>query len=129
MEPAPPPPRPLRHPVVRSILFLLAFVAIQSVAAILVTVFLLALGREPEISGELMLVVFALTAPPLVGAAWLFARFLDRRGLSSLGLRWPEGGTRTAWRQAVLVPLATLILLGAWFFLLEPLPGTDVRLG
>ncbi|HEX7183856.1 MAG TPA: CPBP family intramembrane glutamic endopeptidase, partial [Thermoanaerobaculia bacterium] len=47
----------------------------------------------------------------------------------SLGLRWPEGGTRTAWRQAVLVPLATLILLGAWFFLLEPLPGTDVRLG
>lgn len=129
MEPAPPPPRPLWHPVVRSVLFLLTFAAILSVVAILVTLFLVILGREPEISGELMLLVFALTAPPLLGAAWLFARFLDRRGVSSLGLRWPEGGKRTAWRQAAVVPLATLALLGAWLFLLEPLPGADVRLG
>lgn len=129
MEPVPPPPRPRWHPVVRAVLFLLAFAALQGAFGILIALVLLALGREPELSSGFLLAVYNLTAIPLLGIAWLFTRFLDRRSLSSLGLRWPDGGKARARRQAAVVPLATLVLLGAWLLLLEPLPGADIRLG
>ena len=77
-----------------------------------------------------MLLVFALTAPPLVLVTVGFLRVFDRRGLASIGARWPEGpegGARAALRQAAAVPLAVLAFLGAWLLALKLVPGTAVH--
>lgn len=121
----PPPPR--LHPVVRSFLLLLAFVVIQLVAAVAVAAVRYRAGLDPIPTGEWMLLVFALSAPPLVLATAGFLRLFDRRDLASIGVRWPEGGRRAALRRMADVPLAVLGLLGAWLLLIALLPGTAVR--
>jgi len=72
---------------------------------------------------------FALMAPLLVLVTLLFLRLLDRRGLASLGVRWPVGGRPAAWRQAVQVPLVVLAGLAVWLGLLALLPGAGVHFG
>lgn len=122
---APPPPRPgglarfLHHPVTRSALILLAFVVIQSIVALVLFVIAAPLGLlDPEdpmaMPGWFLLLAFALTVPPMVAFTWAFVRGVDGRTLASLGARWPDGGPGRAARQAMLVPLATLALIGAW---------------
>jgi membrane protease YdiL (CAAX protease family) len=106
---------------------LLAFLVIQTLAAVAVAAVRYAIGLDPIPSGEWLLLVFALTAPPLVLVTVGFLRFLDRRGLASLGARWPVGGRRQALRQAAVVPLAVLGFLGLWLLLIAALPSTAVR--
>lgn len=127
--PAPPPPKPILHPLLRAGLFLIAFVLIQAAITLVVslTTWLSASGGLVA-STELLLLIMVLTAPPVVAVTALFVRFLDRRGLASLGARWPRGGRREARREAVLVPLATLGFLGAWLAVLLAIPGVAVRL-
>lgn len=87
-----------------------------------------AFGRSPgDLPTDLILGIFALTAPPLFGMTVLFLRHLDRRGLPSIGARWPDGGRGRALRQLVSVPLATLALLGVWLLIVEALPQSDVQ--
>jgi len=123
---SPPPPR--WHPAVRSFLFLIAFLLIQTVAQIAIAAgrYLAGLDPIPD-GGEWMLLVFALTAPPLVLVTVVFLRLLDRRGLASIGARQPAGGPRQALRQAAAVPLAVLGVLAAWLFAIALWPGTAVR--
>lgn len=134
--PAPAPPRPVGHPVFRAILYLVVFVLLQGAAGVVVYLASLGFGLDLTVPGEPgsmraegLLLVFAVTAPPLVLATALLAHFLDRRNLASLGARWPVGGPPAALRQALTVPLATLAFLGAWFGLLLLLPAASVRLG
>jgi len=56
-----------------------------------------------------------------------FLRVFDRRGLASIGVRWPAGGRRPALRQAAAVPLAVLAFLAAWLLAIEIVPGTAVQ--
>lgn len=116
---------PRWHPLVRSFLFLVAFFGVQ----LLASAFLHPLLRGIDGRGVRALLAFALTAPLLVPVTLLFLRFLDRRNLASLGVRWPPGGRPAAWRQAVLVPVVVLGLLAVWFALLALLPGVAVRFG
>jgi CAAX protease family protein len=127
IPPEPPPaPRPRLHPLLRSILFLVAFLAVQvGVTVGIVGIAHLVGGAELERlagSSEALLLVFALTAVPLVAITKLFLRFLDRRPLSSLGVRWPVGGRRAALRQLVTLPLGTLAVVGCWLLLIRALP-------
>jgi membrane protease YdiL (CAAX protease family) len=121
---APPPPR--LHPLLRSILYLVVFFGIQ--VGVNVGIVGLAywlgderLGRLSE-SSEALLLVFAVTALPLVMVTEVFLRYLDRRPLSSLGVRWPLGGRRRALRELVTLPLAVLALLGGWLLVIRALP-------
>jgi len=116
---------PRWHPLVRSFLFLISVFGVQ----LLVRPFLRAIGGAPMPGAVRGLLGFAVTAPLLVLVTLLFLRALDRRGLASLGVRWPVGGRPAAWRQAVLVPLAVLGFLAVWFGLLALLPGVAVRFG
>jgi hypothetical protein len=75
-------------------------------------------------SVEVLLLATAVVLPLTVGVTWLFVRFLDRRTLASLGARWPDGGRRTALRQLVTLPLATLAVLGSWLLLILLLPSS-----
>src|SRR4030095_10336285 len=123
-------PRPLWHPLARSALYLAAYALLQiSLSRALgAPAFLLSDGwfRKGGFasSTEILLVATAICLPPTVGMTWLFVRFLDRRTLASLGARGPEGGARTALRQLVTMPLATLALLGSWLALLLLLPAS-----
>jgi hypothetical protein len=72
------------------------------------------LGDDSDLAGEVLVWVAALAAPPMLGATVLFSRWLDRRDLAGLGLRWPDGGGSTAWRDAVVTPLAAFALAGLW---------------
>lgn len=125
---APPPPRPLWHPVIRSVLFLLSYFAVELVVTVLFGVVARLLPESAFQEGgigqstEVLLLSIAFQVPPLLGVTWLFVRFLDRRTLGSLGARWPEGGRRAAWRQLVTMPLAVLALLGTWMLLILALP-------
>jgi membrane protease YdiL (CAAX protease family) len=124
--PPPPPRRPRWHPVARALLFLLLFLALQVGAALAVGSALVLTGVALS-AGESTLLVFAVTAPLLVLATRPFLRFFDRRGLASLGARWPVGGRGAAVRQAIAAPLAAVALLAAWLGLLALLPGAAVR--
>ena len=121
-------PRPIGHPLVRSALYLGSFFALQVVLALLIGALSFTLEdrflREGGLlrSTELLLVVVALQAPLMVGLTWLFVRFLDRRALASVGLRWPRGGRRMALRQLVTLPLIVLALVGTWLLLVLVLP-------
>lgn len=127
-EAVPPPPRPRWHPVVRSVLFLVAFVISQGVAGLLLGMGMRAagVGRE-DLGSGILLLAFVLAAPILLAFTLLFLRWLDRRDLASLGARWPDGGPRRALRQAVQVPLSVLALLGLWMLFVEALPASDVQ--
>jgi membrane protease YdiL (CAAX protease family) len=124
MEPALPSPplKPRWHPLVRSALFLIAFILVQGASTFLAAWAGTALGLQGTYDplGASYLIVFALTAPPLVLVTWLFLKYLDRRGLVSLGARWPDGGRRRALRQALTVPAGTLALVAAWAALVSP---------
>lgn len=124
----PPPPHPRWHPLVRCVLFLGAFVVAQAVASLLVLLGARLAGRELEMAGGAMILIFVVTAPVLLLLTVLFLRWLDRRDLASLGARWPDGGPPRALRQAVTVPLSVLALLGLWLALVEVLPASDVRI-
>ena len=124
----PPPPRPRWHPLVRCVLFLVASLAVQTLAAGLLPLGFRAAGRELELAGMGLVLLFVLTAPLLVLLTLPFLRWLDRRDLASLGARWPDGGPPRALRQAVTVPLSTLALLGIWTLLVEILPASDVEI-
>lgn len=128
MEPtpaAPLPPRPRWHPLVRSLLFLVTFVFIQT--ALGAVLFLLLRNVLGEVPPDAIVGAFALTALPLFAMTLLFLRSLDRRGLESIGARWPEGGPRRALLQSLSVPLATMALLGVWLLIVEALPQSDVQ--
>jgi membrane protease YdiL (CAAX protease family) len=110
---------PRWHPLVRSILFVVAFLAAQVAASGLLYLAVWALGLEAvsadlDVQAEILLGTFALTALLLVPVTRLFLRRLDRRGFASLGFRPPRGGRRRTVRQSWQVPLATLGLLALW---------------
>lgn len=117
------------HPVVRSLLFLIAFSAIQVAASVAVVLVFRSWGAGAVPRGVPVLLAFALTAPLLVPVTRFFLRALDHRSLASRGVRLPAGGWTAALRQAVRVPLAVAGLLTAWLALLAFLPGVAVRFG
>ncbi len=127
--PAPPPPPPPRlHPLLRVFLYLVSFLVIQGVVAAGVTgmAYLLKSERLGPAgflrSSEAILLIFALGALPVAGVTQLFVRFLDRRTLASLGVRWPLGGRRKALRELVTLSLGVVALLGSWLLVLLVLP-------
>lgn len=132
--PAPPPPptapelRPRWHPALRSLLFLVAFQIVTTIAALPLVLFLWITRRGVALSGEQLVLVYTFSAPLLFLVTHLFVRYLDRRDLASLGARWPAGGKRAALRQAVLLPLAVLGLLGLWCLLLDVLPESGIEI-
>jgi membrane protease YdiL (CAAX protease family) len=131
--PAPPPeaaarpPRPLWHPLVRSILYMVAYTAVQAAVIfffyILDTVLGGVLSGEGGLAGsnEAFLLATVLTAPPMLAVTWLFVRYLDRRSLGSIGIRWPEGRKGAAWRQLATTSLGVFALLGVWLALVAVL--------
>jgi membrane protease YdiL (CAAX protease family) len=128
-------PRPRLHPLLRSILFLVVFLAIQvgiTVGAAAIS-YLAGDARLEQLerfsrSSEALLVIFALSLLPLWLVTWLFLRYLDRRPLSSLGLRWPVGGRRAALLELVTLPLGTLAVVGCWLSLIRALPDRLVAI-
>ncbi len=125
--PTPAPPRPRWHPVVRSLLFVVAFQIITAAAATPVVLFLWITRGVINLTGEALLVVNALAAPLLVLVTRLFVHYLDRRSLASLGARWPAGGKRAALRQALVLTPVVLGLLGLWWLLLDALPVSEIQ--
>lgn len=124
----PPPPRPRWHPLVRCLLYLVAFFIAQTLAVGLVVLGFRLAGRPLTLAGENLILIFVVTAPLLFVLTLPFLRWLDRTSLASLGARWPDGGPARALRQALAVPLAVLALLGTWMLLVEVLPASDVDL-
>jgi membrane protease YdiL (CAAX protease family) len=135
-EPLPPlPPEPPRaasrrlHPLLRVVLYLLTFLVIQTGVSTGVTriAFLLGrqwLGRNSFLqSQEAILLLFVLVIVPVLAVTQLFVRFLDRRNLASLGLRWPAGGWRKARHELATLSLGTLALVTGWVLLLLALPA------
>jgi membrane protease YdiL (CAAX protease family) len=112
---------------VRSLLYLIAFCGIQVAASAAIFYVLRVLGVAEPPPGPAVLLVFLLTAPLLLGVTRIFLRGLDRRGLASLGVRWPSFGKTNGWtaarRQAAWVVLAVLGLPAAWLTLLAVLPA------
>jgi membrane protease YdiL (CAAX protease family) len=125
-------PGPRLHPLLRATLYLVVFISIQ----VTVTVGVIAVARlvgderlnRLSQSSEALLLVFSLTAVPLVVVTLLFLRYLDRRPLSSLGVRWPAGGRTAARRQLVTMPLGTLAVVGCWLLLIRALPDQLVAI-
>lgn len=127
--PAPPPeiaaapPRPLWHPLARSVLYMVAYLVVQSAVVFCFYVLdqilggALSGGAGLGGSSEAFLLATVLTAPPMLGVTWLFVRYLDRRRLAATGIRWPDGGRKAAWRQLALTSLAVFALLGVWLAL------------
>lgn len=133
-EAALPPAPPRMHPLVRSFLYLVAFFALQLTVSLLL--FPLrgsaSLGSVPlgglARSSEFLLFAFPALLPPLLAVTLLFLRLLDRRPLSSIGLRLPRGGRSAALRQAVAALLGATALLGLWTLLLLALPDQLAKL-
>ncbi|HEX6903640.1 MAG TPA: type II CAAX endopeptidase family protein [Thermoanaerobaculia bacterium] len=123
METGPASPRPLWHPLARSVLYMVAYAAVQLAVVLLFSLLDWALGgvlsAEGGLAGsnEAFLLATVLAAPPMLLATWLFVRYLDRRGLGSIGIRWPEGGRGKAALQVLTTALAVAALLGVWLAL------------
>jgi uncharacterized protein len=124
-------PLPRLHPLLRVALYLGTFLLIQTAVTIAVTAIAFLLPGERLGPGsflrsnEAVLLIFALGALPVWGVTQVFVRFLDRRTLADLGVRWPIGdhrGRRRALRELVTLPLGVLALLGGWFLVLLALP-------
>jgi membrane protease YdiL (CAAX protease family) len=138
-EAAPPPARkPRLHPLVRCLLFLVAYIAVQVTVGLMAVLFAQLTGhagffKEGGLgsANEIQLLGIVLAAPLVVAVTFLFVRFLDRRPIGSIGARWPVGGPRKALVQAVTAPLATLVLLGVWLAVILLLPPSlaAVRFG
>jgi membrane protease YdiL (CAAX protease family) len=120
----------LTAPLLRSLLYLVAFLLFQ-------TPVLLLLGSLPYLIGgpffqrggfgvseEFTLVAVVLTIPPVILMTWLFVRFIDRRTFASLGVRWPDGGRSAALRQLAAASLGALAVLGVWVAAVLALPDT-----
>jgi membrane protease YdiL (CAAX protease family) len=123
VAPIPPAPaRPRWHPLLRSILFLVSFVVVQAVTTLLFAL----TGLEDDGTGAVYVIAFALTVPLLIAVTVLFLRFLDRADLRKIGVRPPDGGTGRALRQAVVVPVATVLLIVLWTALVAPF--ADLRI-
>lgn len=124
METAPSSPRPLWHPLARSVLYMVAYAAVQLAVILLFSLLDWALGGALSAEGglagsnEAFLLATVLTAPPVLFVTWLFVRYLDRRGLASIGLRWPEGGRAKAAVQVFTALLGVSALLGVWLALM-----------
>jgi membrane protease YdiL (CAAX protease family) len=124
-------------PVLRALLYLFAYFGTQ----IAVVLPLRAFGPllDPRFfekggfgrANEVFLIAVVLAWPLQILVTVLFARFLDRRSLSSLGVRAPFGGRRAALRQALAAPLGAFAVLGAWLALILVLPAAlaTVRFG
>jgi uncharacterized protein len=125
----PPAAPPQLHPLLRVALYLLVFWLVQAGIAAGIAEIAFLLGGEPLgpasflVSREAVLVIFALAVLPVLGVTQVFVRFLDRRRLASLGVRWPAGGWRTAVRELVTLPLGSGALLAGWLLLLLALPA------
>jgi membrane protease YdiL (CAAX protease family) len=118
--------RPL-HPLLRVALYLLTFLLIQAGVSEVVAWIAARLGEERIgvaffQSREAILLTFVLAAVPVLEVTRLFARFLDRRSLASLGVRWPVGGRRRALRELVTLPLGAVALVACWLLGLLVLP-------
>ncbi len=129
-------PLALLVPALRAGLYLVAYVVVQFVVALLVVypAFRSGAPSPPGAFGgsvELSLLAVLATIPPQILVTWLFVRFLDRRTLASLGARWPAGSRKAALRQLAASTLGALAVLGAWLALVLLLPDTlaAVRFG
>ncbi|HEX6864505.1 MAG TPA: CPBP family intramembrane glutamic endopeptidase [Thermoanaerobaculia bacterium] len=128
---------PRFHPLVRSALFLGAYLVVQVVLGVAIALFAQAVGSDFFKEGgftsstEIQLLGMVLAAPFVVAVTFAFTWGLDRRPIGSIGARWPEGGSGKALVQALTVPLATLALLGSWLAAILLLPPylAEVRLG
>lgn len=139
LSPPGPPARrpPLFHPLVRSALFLVAYLAVQIVLGVAIALFAQAAGgdlfKEGGFTGssEIQLLGIVLAAPFVAAVTFAFVWGLDRRPIGSIGARWPKGGPKKALVQAVTAPLATLALLGSWLAVILHLPSSwaEVRFG
>lgn len=133
--PAPAPPRRPRSrflyllvPPLRALLYLFAYILVGGV----LTLLLIVLPRRTEgslfrpggfgVSVEFVLLADVVSILPQVLLTWLFARYIDRRSLASLGARWPEGGRPAALRQFLVAPLGALAVLATWVVLILALP-------
>ena len=121
LAPTPPEAAPLPRPrlpaILRVALYLVAVIAIQFAIGSPTLAVFAALGLpEPSEAalGSLLLLDTALGLPFVFGLTALFLRYLDRRPLPSIGLRWPAGGARQRARAAGLGAAVTLALLVAW---------------
>ncbi len=142
-----PPPREapwlrLLVPALRAGLYLVAYLFVQLAVALLV-VYPAIHGGDPLRSAgsggfgrsvELSLLAVLATIPPQILVTWLFARYLDRRTLASLGARWPAGagGSKTtARRQLAASTVGALAVLGGWLALVLLLPDSvaTIRFG
>ncbi|HTG32732.1 MAG TPA: type II CAAX endopeptidase family protein [Thermoanaerobaculia bacterium] len=138
LEPSPPPP-PVRSParsalalfvpVLRAVLYLVAYIAVQIVITLPLRAFAHAVNGgglfKPGGFGtanEAFLVTVVLSIPLQILVTWLFVRFLDRRTLASIGARWPLGGRRAALRQLAAASLGAVAVLGIWLALTWALP-------
>lgn len=126
------PPHPLWHPLARSVLYMVTYAVVQLAVIVLFSLADWALGGalsgEGGLAGsnEAFLLVTVLTAPPMLLVTWLFVRYLDRRGLATIGLRWPERERKAA-VQAATTALGVSALLGVWLALMPVL--AEVRFG
>jgi membrane protease YdiL (CAAX protease family) len=115
-------------PLLRTILYLTAYVLVDGVLTLALTALPYRMGGplfRPGgfgYSAEFLLLATVISIPPQVLLTWLFARFVDRRSLASLGARWPEGGRPAALRQLATAPLGALAVLGVWVVLILALP-------
>jgi uncharacterized protein len=119
---------PRLHPLLRVAAYLLTFLLVQTgvsagVAGIAFLVVAKQLGPGSFLqSREAILLTFVFAVLPVLGVTEIFVRFLDRRQLASLGVRWPRGGRRKAAREAVTLPLGVAALLASWLLGILALP-------
>jgi membrane protease YdiL (CAAX protease family) len=134
-EPSPPDRSPARRsldllvPALRAILYLIAYIASQYAVVLPLRAF----GQivDPRFfqkgglgrANEVFLVAVVLAFPLQILVTWLFARYLDRRSLASLGARAPLGGRRAALRQSIVAPLGAVGVLAVWLVSILALPA------
>ena len=119
----------LAVPVARAILYLIAYFGVQIAVVLPLRAF--APMLDPGFfrkggfgtANEVFLIAVALSWPLQILVTLLFARYLDRRSLASLGVHAPLGGRRAAFRQAAGAPLGALAVLGVWLALILALPA------
>lgn len=118
--PAVPPRRPLGHPLLRSVLFLVVALLSEGAAGYLLFLLATALGYDQFFrgvtsgSGGPFLASYLVIAAFLVLLTIPFVRFLDRSDLAKIGARWPRGGPRAAVGEAARMTLGALVVLGIW---------------
>ena len=131
-------PAPRLHPLLRALLYLLAFIGVSLVGETVALLFrpvaeVFAGPQLPHVRNALlMLVVFASAAPLLVLVTGAFLRHLDRLTFADIGARWPQGGPRAALRQLPAwwgVTALALVLWLAAMVVVTHLAGGSVTFG